>query len=152
MDKELAIKIASQYEDVKNTSDLMKKSNEIYLSNSKDSLTPFSQSEIAFATFVDYVKETCSEKEKDLIVISEFLSKVHKMLHISIQTLNEPVSEFDKESIKVLNKSLSNLKLNHLITDGLNKKTLKILDKICSEKDEKILEVKETTKKKVKIK
>lgn len=149
MDKEMAIRIAAADKEILKTSDFMKKSNEIFEANSTSNSfdKPFHQIDIVFATFTDYVKEKGTEREKDLLITSEFLQKSWNVLHISVQTLGEPISDTEKQDIKLLKKSLDNLELINLLTDGLNKKTLKFLQELCKEHEDN----KKTTKK-IKIK
>lgn len=137
MNKELAMRIAAEDKEIVKTSDFMKKSNEIFEANSNANSfeKPFAQIDIVFATFTDYVKEKATEREKDLLITSEFLQKCWSVLHISFQTLGENISPSEQESIKVLKKSLDNLELTNLLTDGLNKKTLKFLQDLCKESE-----------------
>ena len=127
MRKDLAIMLAQQDESIKNTSDFMKKVNEIASSGGSNE-TVFPQVDIVFATFTDYVKETATQREKDLLIVSEFLTKGWQSLHVSVQVLGEKLSEVEKSDLILLKSSLDNLKLTHLLTDGLNNKTLKKLN------------------------
>lgn len=138
MNKEMAIRIAAEDKEIVKTSDFMKKSNEIFDANSNANSfdKPFAQIDIVFATFLDYVKEKATEREKDLLITSEFLQKCWSVLHISVQTLGETISPSEQENIKVLKKSLDNLELTNLLTDGLNKKTLKFLQELCKEPED----------------
>lgn len=136
MDKELAMKIVSENKDINKISDFMKETNSLFISNNKNKIPPFSKSDIVTAEFSDYIRENCTEKEKDLIIINEFLIRVHNKVHIGIMTLKETVNETEKKDITILLKSLKNLELLHLIEDGLDKKTLKIMKEIQEENKE----------------
>lgn len=94
MNKDLAMRIASEDKEIVKISDFIKKSNEFFEVNSNANSfdKPFAQIDIVFATFTDYVKEKASEREKDLLITSEFLQKCWSVLHISVQTLVETIS------------------------------------------------------------
>lgn len=149
MNKEIAMRIAAEDKTILKTSDFMKKTNEVFEANLDGNSfgKPFAQIDIVFATFTDYVKETANDREKDLLITSEFLQKCWSVLHISVQTLGEKISPIEKEDIKILKKSLDNLALSNLLTDGLNKKTLKILQELCEENESN-----DKTAKKIKVK
>ena len=57
----------------------MKRVNEIASSDGSNEKV-FPQVDIVFATFTDYVKETATQREKDLLIVSEFLTRVWQSL------------------------------------------------------------------------
>ncbi len=131
MRKDLAIMLAQQDENIKKTSDLMKRVNEIASSDGSNEKV-FPQVDIVFATFTDYVKENATQREKDLLIISEFLTRVWQSLHVSVQGLGEKLNEVEKSDLILLKSSLDNLELTNLLTDGLNNKTLKMVNELTS--------------------
>ena len=143
MRKDLAIMLAQQEGNIKNTSELMKRVNEIASSDGSNEKV-FPQVDIVFATFTDYVKETATQREKDLLIVSEFLTRVWKSLHIGVQGLGEKLNEAEKSDLVLLKSSLDNLELTHLLTEGLSNKTLKMVNELTSISPEK-----QKTKKKI---
>jgi hypothetical protein len=132
MRKDLAIMLAQQDENIKNTkntSELMKRVNEIASSDGSNEKV-FPQVDIVFATFTDYIKETATQREKDLLIVSEFLTRVWQSLHVSDQGLGEKLNEVEKSDLILLKSSLDNLELTHLLTDGLSYKTLKMVNEL----------------------
>lgn len=136
MRKDLAIMLAQQEGNIKNTSELMKRVNEIASSDGSNEKV-FPQVDIVFATFTDYVKETATQREKDLLIVSEFLTRVWQSLHIGVQGLGEKLNEVEKSDLVLLKSSLDNLELTHLLTEGLNNKTLKMVNELTSISPEK---------------
>lgn len=143
MRKDLAIMLAQQEGNIKNTSELMKRVNEIASSDGSNEKV-FPQVDIVFATFTDYVKETATQREKDLLIVSEFLTRVWQSLHIGVQGLGEKLNEVEKSDLVLLKSSLDNLELTHLLTEGLSNKTLKMVNELTSISPEK-----QKTKKKI---
>lgn len=152
MNKDLALKIAAIDENITKTSDLMQRANQIFGANQKINYgnLPFSNQEIVFAKFIDYVQETATQREKDLLITSEFLSKCWSKMHIGVATLGEKFSESEKKDMKALVASLRNLNLLSLLTDGLNKKTLIILNDVCDNDLIELFPAKEPKKNKLK--
>ena len=132
MTKELIMTMAVSDNDKENSvNKIMKRANLIAESNNVMKL--FSNSDIIFAEFSDYVKENSTQREKDLLFVSEFLTKVWYTLHVDYQVLKEPLTETNKKDIKSLKSALDNLNLTHLLTNDLNSKTLKLINDLCKE-------------------
>ena len=87
---------------------------------------PFATVDIRFAEFINFLNMDCTERERDLVIISENLCRVWKTLHLSVQTMKEKLTPQDNKEIRLLAPALKRLNLEHLITKGLNKKTLKV--------------------------
>ena len=88
---------------------------------------PFSEVDIRFAEFVDFMSKNATQREKDFVFISEHLQRVWMKLHIGVQLMQEPMSESDNTSTQTLMQCLERLGLEHLITTGLKPKGKKAL-------------------------
>lgn len=97
---------------------VMRKANEIFKANSTDWQTPFSQVDVEFATFMDYLKANCTQREIDLVYVSENLQRGWKILHLSL-VMGEAITSREVEEVKQLSQALKRIGLLHLITDGL---------------------------------
>lgn len=117
--RNIAIKLAHSELPGKPINEVMRKANEIFKVNSDHWQIPFAQVDVEFATFVDYIRENCTQKEKDLVYVSEVFSRCWKTPHISIQTLNESTSDKDVIELNAMSKALKRLNLLHLMTNGL---------------------------------
>ena len=116
---ELSIKLAQSTNPDAEKNVVMRSANDIFCANNDNWQTPFSQVDIEFATYIDWVKANCSQREIDLIKISEKLTRVWMTLHITMQAMGEHPNDYDQEEIVSLVKSLSRLGLMHLLTDNL---------------------------------
>lgn len=118
MTPNLAIDLAQDELPGAPTNLVMRKANEIFKANSDDWKTPFAQVDVEFATFVDYLKANCTQREIDLVYISENLQRVWKILHLSL-VMGEALTSREIEEVKQLSQVLKRIGLLHLITDGL---------------------------------
>ena len=138
MKKELAIELANKQMDGATISEIMEKANEIFKSNSTDWNAPFAPVDIVFAKFVDYMKTNCSQKELDLVVISEKLNSTWTILHVDMKIMRKEPNEYQKESIYLTVAALKRLDLMNLITKDLPNKIVKWLDTDLIEKTKSI--------------
>lgn len=115
----------------------MEKANEIFKNNSNDWNTPFAEKDIVFAKFVDYMKKECSQRELDLVVISEKLSRSWEILHVDMKLMNKKPNQYQEEEIIMTMQSLKRLGLDSLLTKNLPKKLVKWIDSL-SKTDKKI--------------
>lgn len=104
---------------------MMTAANSIADSNQRSK--PFSEVDIRFAEFVDFMRKNATQREKDLVFISEHLQRVWMKLHIGVQLMQESMSESDNTSAQILMQSLQRLGLEHLLTEGLKPKGKKAL-------------------------
>lgn len=103
----------------------MEKANEIHTSlNGEGGLKPFPQVDIVFAEFTHILREECSPRERDLVMVSELLTRVWTTTHTTIQVLNETPSSNDSQEAETLVPALHRLGLLHLLTKGLEGKAL----------------------------
>lgn len=123
MNKDLAIRMAIQELPGGPSHVQMTRANEIHAANNTEGdLPPFAQVDIVFAEFGDYLK-SCPQRERDLVTVSELLSKVWSTAHITIQTLKERPSMAEAHDAQSVVLALHRLNLLHLLTNGLNETT-----------------------------
>ena len=123
MNKELAMRIAVN-EDHKTLVEFMKRANEIFSANVQDGLKPFSDQEVAFAGFLDHVKATATQREKDLIVVTEGLCRAYSILHIGVQVMGEDPNEHEADCVVTVVDALERLGLPRLLMDGLEQRAI----------------------------
>lgn len=128
MTKDLAIQIAHKETSSSKISDVMEKANEIFKSNSTDWNIPFAQKDIVFAKFVDYMKESCTQKEIDLVLVSDKLPRAWETLHIDMKLMNKEPTDYQKKDIALTVAALKRLELMNLLTQDLPNKIVKWLD------------------------
>lgn len=120
MSKELAMTLAQHEAQGQPLNVQMRKANAIFKANNdNDWQTPFPQVDVAFATFVDFMRSDCTQRERDLVYTSEKLQRVWKTLHISMQTMGEQPTSYDEAEITALVAALARLTLLPLLTEGL---------------------------------
>lgn len=120
MTPELAIRLAQcEATEGEPMNVLMRRANAIFMANSTDIQKPFGGSDVAFATFVDYLRETGSQRERDLVLVSEALCRVWKTLHITVQAMGERPSPADEQELNTVAPALQRLGLLHLLTENL---------------------------------
>ncbi len=91
---------------------------------------PFAEVDLRFCEYVDFLREHCTQRERDLVVVSENLCRVWKTWHIGVQTLNESLNEADIKELNLLKNALIRLDLIHLLMDGLTKKTVRKMNTV----------------------
>ena len=128
MTKELAIEIAQKEVSSVKISDVMEKANEIFKRNSTDWSIPFAEKDIVFAKFVDYMKESCTQKELDMVLVSDKLTRAWDTLHIDMKLMGKEPTEYQKKDIDLTVDALKRLELMSLLTKDLPKKLVKWLD------------------------
>lgn len=89
-------------------------------------IKPFSEQDIRFGEFVQYLCDSCSQRERDLVYFSENFYRVYSILHIDAKTLKKQLTDYDLELIKQFSQCAHRLGFVHLITDGLTKKLVKL--------------------------
>jgi len=118
MTPDLAIHLAQHEAAGKPINQVMRAANEIFKANSDGWNPPFSQVDVEFATFLDFLKETGTPRERDLVYISDTLTRTWKVLHLN-SVLGEKLTAADLDDIQALSKALNRVGLLNLITDGL---------------------------------
>jgi hypothetical protein len=98
-----------------------------------DYRTPFSSIDLANARFTVYMQNTCNEREKALVIVQTLLCKVYSTWHTDVQVLNQVLSPRLEFDTRMIMNALKLLGIPELITDGLNKKTLKLLKKVIND-------------------
>jgi len=120
MNHNLAIKLAqAQVGQGAPMNVVMREANAIFSQNSDHWRKPFPQVDVVFATFVDYMRESCVQRELDLVQVSEHLTRGWLTLHVHVQAEGEQLTESEEKSLAVLARALSRLGQLHLLTDGL---------------------------------
>ena len=128
MTKELAVQIAQKEVGTKKLSGVMEKANEIFKNNSTDWNIPFAEQDIVFAKFVDYMKESCTQKELDLVLVSDKLTRAWDTLHIDMKLMGKEPTEYQKKDISLTVDALKRLALLELLTKDLPKNLTKWID------------------------
>lgn len=122
--KHTYIKLASAMLPNSSLFDIAKMANSLYDQNENQGERPFSGSDVALFGFADYLRKQ-SEETRACVVAYTSIEPVHRTLHITIQVLNEEPSPASVDEIKHLCWALRKLNLEHLVTEGLTKKTIK---------------------------
>ncbi len=89
---------------------------------------PFSQVDINYAELLYHIKVNGTQREMDLVYVSNLFHEVWSELHVSLAVLKENVSESRENNIRKLYDALKRLYMTHLLTDGLPKKWVKWLE------------------------
>jgi hypothetical protein len=109
----------------------LRKVNECMLVNGADTMTlPFAEVDIRYCEFMDFLKVHATQREKDMVIVSERFYRGWKALHITAQTLGEPLTPGDTQDLEMLVPSLQRLDLLHLLNDGLKPKWRKLVQKM----------------------
>lgn len=98
---------------------LMRRANDIFKANAGSERQPFPTVEVVFATFLDYLRDSCNQRERDLVVVSELLYRVWGTVHGAVQTLGQAPTQTDQEELERLAPALARLGFLHLLTEGL---------------------------------
>jgi hypothetical protein len=123
MTPELAAKLAHLEAEDRPLHLQMQRTDELFQANCPDAMRlPFAKADIVFAAFTDFLREQATQREKDLVVVSELLTRCWKALHISAQTLGEVLSPADAQELEALAPALQRLGLLRLLTDGLTQR------------------------------
>lgn len=115
---ETALQLASENPGEKSLHAQMRLANEIHAANSDSWQRPFAPADIAFAMFVDHMRETATQRERDLVLISDRLYSVWTTLHTSAQ-VGERLSPAEGLDLGLLAAALKRQGLLHLLTEGL---------------------------------
>lgn len=91
-------------------------------------IKPFADQDIRFGEFVQYLRDSCSQREQDLVYFSENYYRVYTILHIEAKTFKKQLTDYDLEIINHFSQCAHRLGLTHLITDGLSKKLVKLFN------------------------
>lgn len=126
MSADLAIKLAQHEKSGEPLNVIMRKANEIFKANSNHWNMPFAQVDVEFATFLDFMKKNCTQRELDLVYVSENFSRVWVVLHNNA-AMGEKLTPSDMDGVNGLSKSLKRLGLLSLITDGLQKDLVELV-------------------------
>jgi hypothetical protein len=77
---------------------------------------------------VSKIFEACRDDyEKNLLVAWQKYESVYHDLHFKCKIMNEKLSTLEEQSVIMTANALEGLKLLHILTDGLDTKTLKYL-------------------------
>jgi hypothetical protein len=112
----------------------MKAANDIFKKYSNDWKVPFSQTDIIYAEFTLFVATTGTQREIDLIVVSNTLGKAWSILHITMKTLKDDITPGDEQDLRSIVPALDRLNMLHLLTDGLPKKLVKFVNSFKEKK------------------
>lgn len=107
---------SGQRQPVKYVYDAMRAINEVSVANGGEPLTP--EQDIRFAEFVETIVQT--QREKDLIYVSNFFHKAYVTLFITIQVMNEHPSPASIDEVQKVYQALSRLGHDGLLTKGLS--------------------------------
>ena len=110
---------------------LMQKANAVYVANNGDvGRAPFAPVDIVFATFVDHLLANATQRERDLVFISENLQRCWTMLHVSVQVLKQDITPGAEASIAALVYALQRQEMQNLMLDGLRSKAANVLRRV----------------------
>lgn len=76
MRAELAIQLAQSDSQDKTLNQVMRRANEIFEASGGSGSQPFPQVDVVFATFVDHLNATGTQRERDLVLASDLLQRV----------------------------------------------------------------------------
>lgn len=124
MDAGLAYQIAADREPQAPHHRLMTLANEIYLNHCADWSAPFAKETILFSEFTDFLRTQGTQRERDLVVVSEFFTCIWKHLHIEIMVNGAPMSETQLDDVAMVSQALKRLDLLHLLTNDLRQDLL----------------------------
>ena len=100
-----------------------------YIADMRGQITkPFAEQDIRFGGFVQYLRDSCSQRERDLVYFSENFFRVYSLLHIEAKTLKEQLSEMSLELIKSFSQCAYRLGFQDLILEGLPPKLVKLFN------------------------
>lgn len=97
--------------------------NEILEANNADLSEFYPEEDIRYSEFLEEVLS--SQREIDIVLVSNFFYRVYRLLHIDIKTLNLKPNPYDSEQIKNVYNALDRLGKKHLLTNGLKKSIIK---------------------------
>lgn len=118
MRAELAIQLAQSETQYKTLNQVMRRANEIFEASGGSGTQPFPQVDVVFATFVDHLNATATQRERDLVLASDLLQRVWLTWHRPIHQ-SEKDSPADERDLSLLAPALLRLGLLHLLTEGL---------------------------------
>lgn len=107
--------------------DYMISTNQIHQSMCNSELKPFADVDVAFAGFVDMLRNEATQRERDLVYISENFYKAYAYLHQDVQLFKKQLNEHQLSTVHNVYNALKSIDKQTLLTDGLTKKTLKLL-------------------------
>lgn len=139
MRAELAIQLAQSETQDKTLNQVMRRANEIFEASGGSGSKPFAQVDVVFATFVDHLKDTGTQRERDLVLVSDLLQRVWLTLHSPLHS-GEKCTPANERDLSLLAPALLRLGLLPLLTEGLeprHQKRLYSKAKALSEADAK---------------
>lgn len=118
MRAELAIQLAQSDTQDMTLNQVMRRANEIFEASGGSGSKPFPQVDVVFATFVDHLNATATQRERDLVLTSDLLQRVWLTWHSPMHR-GETGSPANERDLSLLAPALRRLGLLHLLTDGL---------------------------------
>jgi len=70
MDRQVAMDLAAAQYNGKSMAEFMTTANDIFKNNNGGALRPFSEPDVIFARFTDFLMEKCTKRERSLVFIS----------------------------------------------------------------------------------
>lgn len=102
-------------------SEWIKSAKEVYESNVDDIIGfPYSNGDIAYLRFTE--EANLSDREMDMVYISNFFNQAYVTLHLTIRTLRGHVSPSDIKILTTTYDILESYNLEHCLLEGLTKK------------------------------
>lgn len=119
MTPELAFKLTKKENQL--LSEWITSAKELYESNSNDIIGfPYSNGDIAYLRFTE--EANLSDREIDMMYVSNFFNKAYITLHLTIRTLRGHVSPSDSKILTTTYNILEKYNLEHCLLEGLTKK------------------------------
>lgn len=109
---------------------IMRRANELHeINNPHTTQKPFSPPDIGFTEFMETIRATSTQRELDLVYVSNLYNSAWTTLHVSMAVLNEKCKPQEEEEVKRMYQALCRLDMPHLLTDGLSPKWLRWVKK-----------------------
>ena len=100
----------------------MQRINELCNLNHPNEQKPFAQVDVQFTGILDLLSSSGTQREKDLVYVSQFFHQSWQTLHQSMMVLKEMPSPQEVDVIRKTAQALRRLELEHLLAEGLPKK------------------------------
>ena len=97
---------------------IMQSANSIYEANNSSTIgRPFAEVDVRFTRLLEWMKEECSQRERDIAALSSTFSSAYHAVHVDVAVFHQIV---ELDLIVHTMERLRRLNLEHLMTDGLN--------------------------------
>ena len=138
MDRQVAMDLAAAQYNGKSMAEFMTTANDIFKNNNGGALRPFSEPDVIFARFTDFLMEKCTKRERSLVFISEQLLRTWTKFHVGATVLGEHISESELDSAVQLVKALEIFNLSILLTADLRPDLHKLIEDAVAKTNKRV--------------